>query len=233
VLVLLVATLSVVAADIVALASAPDFHRAAIVTPWIALAVMFQGLYLVGSIGLVITKRTTVYPIATGIAASVSVAANVLLVPRSGMLGAAWATVIAYATLAAVTSVFSWRAYPIPYEWGRLARVAVAGAVAFFAGTTADAMASPALLGLLAGSAATVASYVVVLLVTGFFHAGELRVLRDLRARARAGRDVPVLTPSTNLEMAGEIISTPPDMDAASMEVEVPRATPGSRDPRR
>ena len=36
------------------------------VTPWIALGVMFQGLYLVGSIGLVITKRTTRYPIATG-----------------------------------------------------------------------------------------------------------------------------------------------------------------------
>src|SRR6185369_5152467 len=62
ILVLLVAGLAALAPDVVALFTTKAFHEGARVTPWIALAVMFQGLYIVGSIGLVITKRTTRYP---------------------------------------------------------------------------------------------------------------------------------------------------------------------------
>ena len=79
------------APDLVRLTTTTDFHAAAAVTPWIALGVMFQGIYLVGSIGLVITKRTTLYPIATGTAAVVSLVGYALLIPRFGLLGAAWA----------------------------------------------------------------------------------------------------------------------------------------------
>ena len=82
VLVLLVAGLCALAPDVVRLFTTPQFHPAAQVTPWIALGVMFQGLYLVGSIGLVITKRTTLYPISTGLAAVASLVANALLIPQ-------------------------------------------------------------------------------------------------------------------------------------------------------
>ena len=77
--------------DLIRFMTAPAFHAAAFVTPWIALGVMFQGLYLVGSIGLIITRRTSRYPIATGIAGIASITSNVLLIPRFGLMGAAWA----------------------------------------------------------------------------------------------------------------------------------------------
>lgn len=187
-LVLLVTGVSALATDVVRLFTAPAFHGAAVVTPWIALGVMFQGLYIVGSIGLVITKRTTPYPIASGVAAAVSVAANLLLIPRFGMVGAAWATVIAYATLAGVTSVFAWLAYPISYEWSRLARVAVAGLVAYAAAAALVPATMPAAVGLLLHGAIVVGVYPAVLAVTGFFRAGELRLVRELFDRARQGR---------------------------------------------
>ncbi len=95
VLVLLTAALCAVAPDIIALTTTAAFHQAAAVTPWIALGVMCQGVYLVGSIGLIITRRTTRYPLATGIAAATSLAANTLLIPRFGLMGAAWANTIA------------------------------------------------------------------------------------------------------------------------------------------
>jgi hypothetical protein len=69
VLVLLVSTLCATASDVVRLFTKPPFHGAAVVTPWIALGVLFQGLYLVGSIGLVINKRMGLYPFSTGLAA--------------------------------------------------------------------------------------------------------------------------------------------------------------------
>lgn len=223
VLILLVAGLCATAAEVVRLFTAPEFHGAAVVTPWIALGVMCQGLYLVGSIGLIITRRTSSYPIATGIAAITSVTANTLLIPRFGMMGAAYSQTIAYATLMVVTVAFSQRAYPIAYEWGRLARVAAAGASAFAAGITLPPY-GPAILVLGLRGVAVVAVYGLVLFGTGFFTAGEYRVLLDLRQRFQARPRRPAVEPAGDeVEMAGEIVASGPE----------PPVNPDSPAPRR
>ena len=227
VLVLLVAGLCALAPGVVRLFTSAKFHAAAAVTPWIALGVMFQGLYLVGSIGLVIKKRTTLYPISTGTAAAVSLAANRMLIPHYGILGAAWANTISYATLAVMTVGFSQYVYPISYEWGRLARIAAAGMVGFIAGSRVVVLTSP-LVGILAGGTATVAAYVAVLAVTGFFHSGEMRVLMDLRDRMLRYRSAaPLVANTTDVEMAGEIVGTAPDPADDAMRQELPRGRRG------
>ncbi len=99
-LVLLAAGLTAVADDAVRLMTTPDFYGAAKVVPWIAAGVVFQGIYLLTSIGLNITKQTKYYPIATGAAAVASVGANLVLIPRFGVMGAAWSNTMAYAVLA-------------------------------------------------------------------------------------------------------------------------------------
>jgi O-antigen/teichoic acid export membrane protein len=210
-LALLVAGLCAVAPDLVRFFTSEQFHQAAVVTPWIALGVMFQGVYLVGSIGLIITKRTTVYPLATGFAAVASLTANVLLIPRYGLLGAAWANTIAYGTLAVVTVGASWHLYPIRYEWSRLLRIATAAGSGYLAASWAVPMSASPLAGLFLRAVATVSGYLFVLYLTGFFHAGELRVLRDLRRRAWQRKTIrtPDLDPS-QVEMAGEIVATAP-----------------------
>ena len=175
---------------------------------------MFQGLYLVGSIGLVITKRTTRYPISTGIAAAASLAANMVLIPRFGMLGAAWANVIAYATLAGVTSAFSWQIYPIPYEWSRLVRIAAAGVRSYLAaGWVVPASVSP-LPSLFLRAAVVVPTYLAALYLLRFFHPRELQMLIDLRRRllARAPAAAAV-TVATDVEMAGDIVDAGPELD--------------------
>jgi O-antigen/teichoic acid export membrane protein len=207
VLVFLVAGLCAVAPDVVRLTTTRQFHDAARVTPWIALGVMFQGMYLVGSIGLVITKRTTRYPLATGVAAGTSLLANWLLIPRYGVQGAAWANTIAYATLAAVTVGFSQHLYPIRYEWSRLLRVAAAGVAAYVvAAITVPPTLHPFVALLLRGPIVIV-MYVLVLFATDFFHAGEIRGLQDIWRRAMKGRIPPAPEPApAQVEMAGEIV---------------------------
>ena len=209
VLVLLVAGLCAVAPDLIRLMTEEKFHAAAVVTPWIALGVMFQGLYLVGSIGLIITRRTSRYPIATGIAAATSVASNYLLVPRYGLLGAAWSQTIAYGTLSLVTIAFSWREYPIRYEWNRLVRIGIAGVLAF-AAASALVPSLPPVAGILARGVVTVAAYTALMFAFRFFHAGELRILREMRERALRKASVTVRAPDPGaVEMAGEIVETP------------------------
>lgn len=238
VLVLLVAGLCAVAPDIVRLFTTQEFHEAAKVTPWIALGVLFQGLYLVGSIGLVISKRTTFYPISTGLSAVASLVANVLLIPRYGLLGAAWANVSAYATLAVATSAFSWRLYPIPYEWSRLLRIAIAGGLSYAAARWVVPRSLSPLPSLLLHGAAAVAAYLLVLFVTGFIHAGERQFLQDLRRRVLA-RTPPAAAPmsSTEVEMAGDIVSAAPEIDTGPFEARpaggAPDVSVDSRNPRR
>ncbi len=230
VLVLLTASLCAVAPDVVRLTTTAEFHEAARVTPWIALGVMFQGVYLVGSIGLVITKRTTRYPLATGFAAMASLSANAWLIPRYGLLGAAWANTLAYATLAAVTVGFSWRLYPISYEWSRLLRVALAGGVAYVVTSRVVPQSTPPLTGLVLRAALVVAIYLLALLVTRFFHAGELRVLADIRRRVLPSSRVRTPEPDANqVEMAGEIVATVAEPSEVLFEGE---STTTSRPPR-
>lgn len=238
-LVLLVGGLSAVAPAVVRLFTTPEFQDAAAVTPWIALGVMFQGLYLVGSIGLVITKRTKLYPMATGTAAAVSLLANLLLIPRYGMIGAAWANTLSYATLAATTVGFSWHVYPIAYEWGRLLRIALAGAAGYAAAARAVPLATHPVAGIAVSGALMVGVYGLVLYLSGFFHAGEMRMLREVRARALKRKPVAVPeSDTTQVEMAGEIVGSAPEPITGEEVFEpgdagTPDVSPGSRSPRR
>ena len=220
-LVVLGMTLSAVATDLVRLFTAPAFHGAAVVTPWIALGVMFQGVNLIGSIGLIITKRTTVYPLTTGLAAAVSVLANAVLVRRYGVMGAAWATALAYAALAGVTVGFSWKAYPIRYEWSRLLRIVLAGCAGYVAALWIVPMSMPAAAGLILRGSVAVAVYLAMLSLTSFFRPGELRILRDLRDRIPR-RTRLTTAERSGVEMAGEIVAEAPEPEVAALEEHKP-----------
>jgi hypothetical protein len=171
---------------------------------------VFNGVYLLTSIGLNITKSTKYYPVATAIAAGTSVGGNLVLV-RYGAIGAAWANAIAYAVMAMVAMRFSQRAYPVTYEWGRLARLAIAGGGAFaIAWLVPDVM--PAWLGLLVRGSIVVAAYPLLLVAPGFCDRRELALVGRVvtRARRRAGEPpVHVVTHEEALESAGAIVEVP------------------------
>ena len=95
--------------------------------PWIALGVVLQGVYLLTSIGLNITKRTEFYPMATGLAAVTSVGANLALVPGYGVTGRPSPTRCPTPCWRRRRRSSPHRVYPVGYEWGRMARLAAAG----------------------------------------------------------------------------------------------------------
>ena len=222
-LVVLAAGLAAIADDLVRLMTTPDFSDAARVIPWVGLGVVFQGVYLLTSIGFNLTKRTEYYPVSTGIAAAVSLVANLILIPRWGAVGAAWSNALGYGVLAATAFVLSQRVYPMTYEYGRLARIALAGGAAYAASRLLPVDDVPPLVALLAHGTAVVAVYPALLAVSGFLAPQELAVLRRLAAAARAGRTTRHHEPPA--ELAGEILDTPLDD-----EVLPDPAPPGSPD---
>jgi O-antigen/teichoic acid export membrane protein len=178
-LVLLVAGLAAVGRDVVRLMTAPTYHGAAAVVPWIGLAVGLQGIYLLTSIGLNITKRTAYYPAVTGAATIAAIGASLLLVPRFGMLGAAWSNVIAYGVLAAMGMALSQRFYPIHYEWPRIWRLLAAGVLAAVAGQLVLGPTVAPLPGILVRGTCAVAVFAAALAATGFFRPREIVAARE------------------------------------------------------
>ena len=202
VLALMTAGLSAIAADLLDLATHGQYIAAAGIVTWTAIGVFFYGVYLLTSIGLNITARTSYYPVTTTIGALLNIGLNFALIPSFGIIGAAWANGAAYAVQAGLAYVFSQRFYPIQYEYGRLSRAVAAALIAYFVAKGLPTM--PAAVGLVVRGVTVVTVMSMLLWITRFFNADEIRALKRLRAR----RDGPQRTPPAEAtELAGEIVS--------------------------
>ncbi len=100
--------------------------------PVLVLSIQVYGLSYPLNIGIVIKDRTS-YAAAVGIiAALVCLGVEFWLIPRYGMAGAAWSTLIGYLVLTGGLTLISLRLYPVPYRTGRLAAVFAATLVGYF-----------------------------------------------------------------------------------------------------
>jgi O-antigen/teichoic acid export membrane protein len=154
----------------------PAFREAAPVIPVVALAYLLHGVFLLGSIGIGISRRASYYPIVTAAAAATNITLNLALIPRHGMMGAAWATVASYAVMAGLGVAFSQRAYPIPFEASRLFRLSAAGLATHFVSTFAPAALWPAV----GVKLASLFVFPLLLGLMGFFGPSERAFLRRL-----------------------------------------------------
>ena len=103
---------------------------AASVTPWVALGAFFSGMttYYFGQ-AFTLGRRTGWLLLAMSIPAGSNIVLNVLLIPRFGVMGAAWATAISFALGLAASMTIGRRILPLPVPWNALARCGLAAAV--------------------------------------------------------------------------------------------------------
>lgn len=188
VLALLVAGTVAGARDVALALLTPEYLDAVPVIPLIAVGIAAQGVYLLTSIGLNITSRTEFYPVATFAALGVGLGGGLLLMPRFGILGAAAAFAASTTIQAAVAFFLSRRLYPIDYEAGRLARVAVAAIVSSLAALWLVPDWTP-IVALIARLGVVVVTFGALLGATGFFRRTERAFLAELPRRLRR-RDV-------------------------------------------
>ncbi|MFN8163159.1 MAG: oligosaccharide flippase family protein [Solirubrobacterales bacterium] len=174
--------------------AAPEFFGSYKAIGLIATAVTLYALYMVMVVILGRTGRTEFNFPAALAALAANVVLNLLLVPPLGIVGAGLALVASYLVVVALMYGFTQRLFPVPYQWGRLARVVLTSAV--LVGAAELVMPTAGFAGLL-GRAALALAYPLVLFATGFFTPGELAWLARLRhpgelaARLRALRAQP------------------------------------------
>jgi len=179
--------------DVLTIIATPRFLAAHTVVPVVMVGLLCLAASQFFETGVHLMKRTVYRAIALVSAATCNVLLNLVLIPRYGMMGAAFATLLSFAILAALAYVFGQRLYRIPYEFGRAAKIALAGSALYWVGTliTIDSVATSAAVRL-----GLVASYPVLLWFLGFYREEELRQAREgyealktaVRTRLPAGR---------------------------------------------
>jgi O-antigen/teichoic acid export membrane protein len=158
--------------------AAPEFFDSYEAVGLIAAAVTLYALYLVLVVILGRTGRTELNLPAALAALATNVVLNLILVPSLEIVGAGIALVASYLVVLALMYGFTQRLFPVPYQWGRLAKVVAVSAI--LVGLGELLMPTSGLAGFL-GRAALLAAYPLALLVSGFFTPGERAWLSRLR----------------------------------------------------
>jgi O-antigen/teichoic acid export membrane protein len=109
----------------------PDYWVGVSIVPWILLSYVFNGAYVVFLAGAYLEKKTKFLPFITGLGALVNIGVNFLLIPSMGIMGAALATLAAYAIMAIAMYIASQKFYEVHYEWNKVLGIAFAAFVAF------------------------------------------------------------------------------------------------------
>lgn len=96
-----------------------DYWMGVNIVPILLGAYWFQGWYMNFSAGIFIEEKTRILPKITLIGAAITIIANLILIPFSGMMGSAFATLLSYASMALLLYRKSRSVYPVPYQMGR------------------------------------------------------------------------------------------------------------------
>lgn len=120
--------ISLFVGDVLRVMAAPAFLPAATLVPVILIAYVLQGWTQMHDVGILVREKTGYLTVANWIAAAVAIAGYALLIPRWLGMGAAVATVIAFAARFLVVSMVAQRLWPVRWDWAPVLRVAAAAA---------------------------------------------------------------------------------------------------------
>lgn len=117
---LMVVLLSVFSKNVLMVMANPEFNGAYKIVPIILIAYLFQGMASFCSIGIFIKKETFIITKSTLLSAAVITPLYVLLIPRFGGYGAAWATLISFVVRFAYIHYKSKTLYDMELPWSKV-----------------------------------------------------------------------------------------------------------------
>ncbi|MDP6684820.1 MAG: oligosaccharide flippase family protein [Candidatus Marinimicrobia bacterium] len=94
-----------------------EFWQSTEIIPVIMLGYFFSGLYVLQLPGIYATDKTRLIPLFRGIGAVSNIVLNLILIPRFGVMGAAWATAVSFGIIALTIFLFNYSQYPIPFTF--------------------------------------------------------------------------------------------------------------------
>ncbi len=153
------------------------------VVPVILLAYLIYGMYVNFVVGIYIEKKTKYLPLISGAGAVVNIITNILLIPIFGMMGAAYASLMGFLVMAVMLYFFAQKFYTIPYEFGRLIKLALVVVALFSVGYYVKGS------WMIFTKSLLVLGFPVILFLTGFFERRELDSIKKM-VRSKFGKAI-------------------------------------------
>ncbi len=104
------------ARDTIVLLASRRFIESSRLLPLLVPGLMLYATHIFLNVGLVLEKRTVLMSALVFGSAALNVALNILLIPRIGIMGAAWATLLSYAALVVCLAVVNQRILPLHFN---------------------------------------------------------------------------------------------------------------------
>jgi O-antigen/teichoic acid export membrane protein len=188
-LILAALALSVTSNEALAMLAPPAYARAAVLVPIIVLAYVLRevGDFFRGV--LFVNKRVRIFSAATCVCALWNLALNQILIPRWGVRGAAWATLLTWLAY----MIFCWtlvhREHRLPYPLRSFGQIFGLAAIVYTAAAVMNRLPGPWRWG---PDVLMVLLFVGLLWATGYFPAEDRNKIRERLEFWRAGANIPV-----------------------------------------
>jgi O-antigen/teichoic acid export membrane protein len=168
--------------ELIAILASARYAEAEQVVPLIVAASLLESSFYIPSKGLYLKNKTAWLLPLFLVPAAMNIGLNFLFVPLYGMLGAACSMLLGYSVMITLTLIVSQRVYPIPYEYGRIAKVIAAG---FLLWGVSLVLPETGWAAQILAKTAVLALYPLLLWAMGFFQDAELSWLRARMAILR------------------------------------------------
>lgn len=106
--------------DLLVLLASEKYAEAASIMPWVLGGILLYSLQPLLSAGLYLKGRTSIVAGVSIVCGLLNILANMVLLPRFGIIAAGWTTAACYALALLLTSLFSARLFPLSWPWGRI-----------------------------------------------------------------------------------------------------------------
>jgi O-antigen/teichoic acid export membrane protein len=180
-----VVTITALSTPYIHLAMNPQWFGAVPVVPLLMSGSVLYGAYYILNIGVNRSKRTKLTPVVTGTAAAVNIGLNFWMIPKWGILGAGWSTVIGFSVLVVLGWRNAQRSYPVSYDFSRVLRIAALAAI--FMAALVEVVPAVGIAGITA-RVALVAVFPLALVAAGVVTPGERTKMIALAKRIRSPR---------------------------------------------
>lgn len=106
--------------DVALLMIGKDFREGKEIIPILLMANLFLGVFYNLSVWYKLTNKTRYGAYIAIVGAAITLVLNIVLIPKIGYVGSAWATFFCYGTMMIISFVTGHKYYPIPYNFKRL-----------------------------------------------------------------------------------------------------------------
>ncbi|MFA5200768.1 MAG: polysaccharide biosynthesis C-terminal domain-containing protein [Bacteroidales bacterium] len=121
--------------DLFELILGSSYREGVVVVPVMALAYVLLGIYFNASIWIKLSGKTGYAVLITSAGLLVTLAVNLLFMPRFGYMAAAWGHLASYLVMLVICVILGRKVYPVSYEWKKVVIYVFAGVVIYLVST--------------------------------------------------------------------------------------------------